>query len=427
MNGELSRTKEYFHHLLLKESTTLQTFWKNVELLLPSKHQVPSSLLLRDHLCSDPVPLVNAFNDYFVDVGPLLNRGRGICSVGGSTDSGRNHVFVAPNCVGNVVIDSLTCPQFSIEPVSHEIVIEYLRFLPQKKAAGCDNMPARLVREAAHIIGPSITKIVNHSILTGVVPIEWKRARISSVYKGGNKMHINNYRPISVLPVLSKVLEHIVHAQLSYHLETNNLLPPQQSGFRRGYSTMSLLLKLLSDWMTAIDKGCYIGEVFLDLSKAFDTVNHRLLLDNLRDVRVNSRSLCWFQNYIEDRKWSVMLGNVMSSFKQITCGVPQGSILGPLLFSIYVHDLPGQAVCCGVSQFDDTAVHAASASIMEIEHRLNDDLGQTAKWLRFKKLHIDAIEIQVVHFGGRRALLKNPELNISPEGERLQQVNCVKY
>ena len=118
----------------------------------------------------------------------------------------------------------------------------------------------------------------------------------------------------------------------------------------------------------------------------------------------------------------------MSSFKQITCGVPQGSILGPLLFSISVRDLPGQAVCCGVSQFaDDTAVHAASASILEIEHRLNDDLGQTAKWLRSKKLHINAVKTQVVLFGGRRALLKNPELNISLEGERLQQVNCVKY
>ena len=241
-------------------------------------------------------------------------------------------------------------------------------------------------------------------------------------------MQINNYRPISVLPVLSKVLERIVHAQLSYHLETNNLLPPQQSGFRPGYSTMSLLLKLLSDWMTAIDKGCYVGAVFLDLRKAFDTVNHWLLLDNLREVGVNSRSLCWFQNYLADRKQSVMLGNVMSSFKQITCGVPQGSILGPLLFSIYVRDLPGQAVCCGVSQFaDDTAVHAASASILEIEHRLNDDLRQTAKWLRSKKLHINAVKTQVVLFGGRRALLKNPELNISLEGERLQQVKCVKY
>ena len=432
MNGELRRAKkEYFHHLLLKESkesTTPQTFWKNVKLLMPSKYQVPSSLLLRDHLCSDPVTLANAFNDYLVDIGPMLNRGRGSCSVDSSTGDGQKHVFVAPNGVGNPAIDSPPCPQFSIEPVSHETVIEYLRSLPQKKAAGCDNMPARLVHEAAHIIGPSITKIINHSILTSAIPVEWKRARISPVYKGGNKMQINNYRPISVLPVLSKVLERIVHAQLSYHLETNNLLPPQQSGFRPGYSTMSLLLKLLSDWMTAIDKGCYVGAVFLDLRKAFDTVNHGILLDNLHDVGVNSRSLCWFQNYLADRKQSVMLGNVMSSFKQITCGVPQGSILGPLLFSIYVRDLPGQAVHCGVSQFaDDTAVHAASSSILEIEHRLNDDLGQTARWLRSKKLHINAIKTQVVLFGSRRALSKNPELNISLEGGRLQQVNCVKY
>ena len=134
---------------------------------MPSKYQVPSSLLLRDHLCSDPVTLANAFNDYLVDVGPMLNRGRGSCSVDSSTSGGQKHLFVAPNGVGNPAIDSPPCPQFSIEPVSHETVIEYLRSLPQKKAAGCDNMPARLVHEAAHIIGPSITKIINHSILTG--------------------------------------------------------------------------------------------------------------------------------------------------------------------------------------------------------------------------------------------------------------------
>ena len=239
---------------------------------------------------------------------------------------------------------------------------------------------------------------------------------------------MSNFRPISVLPVLSKVLERVVYTQLSYHLEANNLLPPQQSGFRPGYSTMSLLLKLLSDWMTVIDKGCYVGAVFLDLRKAFDTVDHGILLDNLREVGVNSQTLCWFQNYLAGREQSVMLGNSMSSFKQVTCGVPQGSILGPLLFSIYVRDLPGQADHCDVSQFaNDTALHAASRSTLEIEHRLNTDLIQTARWLKSKKLHVNAIKTQVILFGSRHALSKNPVLNISLQGECLQQVKCVKY
>ena len=122
-----------------------------------------------------------------------------------------------------------------------------------------------------------------------------------------------------------------------------------------------------------------------------------------------------------------MLRNSMSSFKQVTCGVPQGSILGPLLFSIYVHDLPRQADYFDISRFaDDTCLHAASKSILEIEHWLYTDVIQTARWLKSKKLHVNAIKTQVILFGSRHALSKNPVLNISLQGECLQQVKCVK-
>ena len=126
-----------------------------------TKYQVPSSLLLRDHLCSDPVTLANAFNDYFVDVGPMLNRGRGSCSVDSSTDSGQKHLFVAPNCVGNPAIDSLPCPQFSIEPVSHETVLSIFDlFLRRKRQAAITCQPGWFTRQLILYIGPSITKII---------------------------------------------------------------------------------------------------------------------------------------------------------------------------------------------------------------------------------------------------------------------------
>ena len=127
------------------------------------------------------------------------------------------------------------------------------------------------------------------------------------------------------------------------------------------------------------------------------------------------------------REQSAMLGNSMSSFKQVTCWVPQGSILGPLLFSIYVRDLPRQADHYDISQFADDTVHVASRSILEIQHQLNTDLIQTARWLKSKKLHVNAIATQVILFGSRHALSRNPVLNISLQEECLQQVECVKY
>ena len=135
--------------------------------------------------------------------------------------------------------------------------------------------------------------------------------------------------------------------------------------------------------MKSIDSGCYVGALFLDLRKAFDTVNHTILLNKLSDVGVQTTSLRWFENYLEDRTQSVRLEDEISTPGVITCGVPQGSILGPLLFSVHVRDLPDQACLCEVDQFaDDTSMHTTSRSLDEIEYRLNNDLERIANWLK---------------------------------------------
>ena len=280
------------------------------------------------------------------------------------------------------------------------------------------------MKEAAPVIVYSLTSIINNSVVTGKVPKQWKQARVTPVHKGGDKTIMNNYRPISALPVI----ERVVHNQLTYHLESNALLPPQQSGFRHGFSTMSLLLNITTSWMRAIDDGCYVGAVFLDLRKAFDTVDHEILLSKLAEIGMKGSSLRWFRSYLTDRMQFVRFKNSLSATERITCGVPQGSILGPLLFSIYVRDLPKQARFCETSQFaDDTSIYTASTFIPEIEHRLNSDLVEVSSWLRKQRLHLNAIKCYVVLFGSRPALSQSPGLRVTLDGNDLLQIQKVKY
>ena len=174
------------------------------------------SLEVNGHPCSDPSTLANAFNDYFVNIGPSLNH--------------NSESFPSTQKIGDDE-DSSQEINFYMCTESAETIFSCLRTLPTKKAMGCDNMPAYLIKEAAPVIVYSLTNIINYSIVTGKVPKQWKQARVTPVHKVGDKTIMNNYRPISTLPFLSKVIEHVVYNQLTYHLESNALLPPQQSVF----------------------------------------------------------------------------------------------------------------------------------------------------------------------------------------------------
>ena len=251
--------KEYLYHLLTNKSPTSQVFWKNVKQVLPgSSRKMPPALNVNNQLYSDPTTIANAFNEYLINIGPSLNQ--------------QSQSASSTSPVTKYIVISLPSDKsFNLSVVSVDAVYYHFKSVSTKKTAGPDNLPAYLIKEAAPVIAPFITSIINSSLTSGKVPVQWKRARVTPVFKGGDETQMNNYRPISTLPILSKVLERVVYNQLSHHLESNNLLPPQQSSFRPAFSTTSLLLKITTNWIKAIDSGCYVGALFLDLRKAFDT------------------------------------------------------------------------------------------------------------------------------------------------------------
>ena len=264
---------------------------------------------------------------------------------------------------------------------------------------------ARLLKSSANTITPSVTKLLNLSIRTGKFPKLWKCSKITALFKSGDRTNASNYRPISILPILSKILEKAVHSQLYQYLVTNNLLTRKQFGFRKGLSTVSALTSFADEVLLNMEQGKLCGAVFLDLTKAFDTVDHRILLRKFSEIGLCEKSLQWFRSYITDRKQRTCCGNELSDELPVTHGVPQGSILGPLIFVIYINDLPNVLDACQASLYaDDTVIYYYGSSSQELTDKLNQDLLAVAKWLNEHKLTLNLDKTKCMLIGSNRKL-----------------------
>ena len=243
------------------------------------------------------------------------------------------------------------------------------------KACGIDNLPSKLLKHSAPVISKPLSFLVNLSLKTGSFPQKWKTAKITPLHKSGDTTNTDNYRPISVLPTLSKILEREIHRQIMTYLETHSLLSRNQFGYRSKRSTQLATTLFLDNIRFEINKGKLVGALFIDLSKAFDTIGHSILLNKLPASGIINKELMWFENYLFNRKHIVQYDETISEPQDIYCGVPQGSILGPLLFMLYFNDIEDVVLHSESIMFaDDTVLYASGKNQHELEEKLSKDL-----------------------------------------------------
>ena len=234
---------------------------------------------------------------------------------------------------------SPSCPESIL--IAEEYVATALLKLDVSKSTGIDGVSSRMLKYTALNIAPSLTKLFNLSIIAGC-PDDWKIARIVPIPKANDMSSPSNYRPISILPIVSKVLERHISSIIMDHLEEVAPISPNQWGFMPGRSTTSALLSITNTCLQALDDGYDVCTVFFDIRKAFDSVPHRLLMEKMKTIGLNEYLLHWLHTYLSNRKQIVVVDGESSEELSVLSGVPQGSVLGPLLFLVYINEVTNQ-------------------------------------------------------------------------------------
>ena len=322
----------------------------------------------------------------YVGVPPLLTASQQIVNDDKDKAEILNKVFINENTAlrqdSFPVLPSCVRSVFSFQKIGASDVQQVINSLPNKLSAGPDQIPYKLLKEAGPgLIGP-LTSLFNHSLERQQVPLEWKQAIISPVFKGGKKVRSNplNYRPISLTSCVARVLEKLLNTQVLKYLLSNSLLFQHQSGFLPRHSTITQLCFLSHQWQETLDKGDHVQAAFLDLSKAYDRVAIPGLINKLSSLGFARSTLLWLSSFLFNRQQCVRLDGVQSSWQSPKSGIPQGTVLGPVLFLIFINDLP-QSINGACSIFaDDTTAYTSGKDPLSTCRDLSINLDSAWNW-----------------------------------------------
>ena len=282
--------------------------------------------------------------------------------------------------------------------VTEEMVSKKLKALKLSKSEGPDGFHPRILFELADVLASPLCDIFNKSISTGCVPNAWKIGEVTPIFKKGDKKLPCNYRPVSLTSVICKVMESLIRDQIVDHMVNNKLFNERQYGFVPGRSCMTQLLLVLDKWTEMLDNGYPIDIIYLDFAKAFDKVPHVRLLEKIKAYGINGEIFNWIKNFLNNRKQRVKVNGIFSNWQDILSGIPQGSVLGPILFVIYINDLP-DLVDSFIHLFaDDTKMFNSILNDNDVAN-FQDDIFNLCSWSKKWQLQFNTSKCKVMHLG----------------------------
>ena len=303
--------------------------------------------------------------------------------------------------------------------VTELLVKDEIKILNLNKSVGPDKIHPRILFELVEELSEPLAYLFNRTLDEGIIPKDWKETYVSPIFKKGARNRAANYRPISLTSIVCKIMEKIVKQSIMKHLIDNSLLSSKQFGFLTGRSTITQLLKFLDDCAAKIATGGVVDTIYMDFAKAFDKVPHRRLLHKLRSYGIDNNTLGWIKAFLGDRNQTVQVNGEMSKLAGVLSGVPQGSVLGPVLFVIYINDLP-EMVKSNVYLFADDTKLSHQVSTAEDAQLLQEDLNALSKWSKDWLLEFNADKCHVITFGRLENIRHTERYKI--DGEELEHV-----
>ena len=406
--------KLYYDQQFKKYSRNIKETWSVIREVIGTKKQkdqIPDFFKANGQFINDYIEIANGFNTFFSQIGPKL------ASDIPSSDACFKDFMPNKN-------DS----NFEFSRISETDILKICDLLKPKVSTGADFISTKLLKQISPIIITPLHYLINLSLETGYVPREFKIAKVVPVYKDGDKHDYNNYRPISLLSSFSKLMEKVVARQIVGFLNYHNLLYKHQYGFRANHNCSQPVLHFTDKIYNALNQkpSAATLAIFIDLKKAFDTVDHEILLQKMDHYGIRDISNTWFQNYLTDREQFVYIKGVESDTVKMTCGVPQGSVLGPLLFLLFINDLPNTTEFLTMLFADDTTFQMSGIDLNILFENANVQLEKASTWFRANKLTLNVKKTKFMLFSEKDFKLDSLGLNLKIGDKIVDQVgsNC---
>ncbi len=408
--------KIYYDNCFKNYKHDIKKTWSKINDILcrnKNKKKFPEFFTIGGTRISDKNVIANKFNEFFVNIGPELAR---------------NVRVDNPQKSYKHYLRSKTGLLFRFREVNTELVSKIIGELKPKTSCGFDGFSMKLIKLIElQIVGP-VTSIINQMLNTGIFPDDLKIAKVVPLFKKGDDTIFSNYRPISLLPAISKIFEKVIYKQVYDFFKLNKLLYPSQYGFRQGHSTELAAMELVDKIIQDMDKNEIPLNIYLDLSKAFDTLDHDILIDKLYSYGFRDNALGLFKSYLSNRKQFVEFNDAKSELLPLQTGVPQGSVLGPLLFIIYINDIANVSnfFKCIIYADDTTLYSTLSACNLRADNGydntfINNEIDKISEWLKINKLSINVSKSKCMFFHTTRR--KSPEIELMLDNSVIERVN----